>query len=84
VRNAYDWEPATFIPGVAESAILGVEGPLWSESLVKVQDFEYMAFPRIIAAAEVGWTRSRNWESFERRLAIQSVRLKALGVNRGP
>jgi hexosaminidase len=84
VRNSYDWDPAAFIPGVTESAILGVEAPLWSESLIKVQDFEYMAFPRVIAAAEVGWTRVRNWETFERRLAAQSVRLKALGVNRGP
>jgi hexosaminidase len=84
VRNSYDWDPAAFIPGVTESAILGVEAPLWSESLIKVQDFEYMAFPRVIAAAEVGWTRVRNWETFERRLAGQSVRLKALGVNRGP
>ena len=84
VRNAYDWDPATFIPGVAESAIVGVEAPLWSETVIKVQDFEYLAFPRIIAAAEVGWTRARSWESFERRLAAQAARLKALGVNRGP
>ena len=84
VRNSYDWDPATFIPGVTESAILGVEAPLWSESLIKVQDFEYMAFPRIMAAAEVGWTRTRSWESFERRLSAQSERLKALGINRGP
>ena len=84
VRNAYDWEPATFIPGVGESAILGIEAPLWSESLIKVEDFEYMAFPRVIAAAELGWTRTRSWESFERRLSAQSTRLKALGVNRGP
>ena len=84
VKNAYDWEPSTFIPGVGESSILGVEAPLWSETLVKVQDFEYMAFPRIIAAAELGWTRERSWESFERRLSAQSARLKALGINYGP
>ena len=84
VKNSYDWDPATFIPGVTESAIIGVEAPLWAESLINVQDYEYMAFPRIIAAAEVGWTRARSWESFDRRLTAQSARLKALGVNRGP
>jgi hexosaminidase len=84
VRTSYDWDPATFIPGVTDPSILGVEAPLWSETLIKVQDFEYLAFPRIIAAAEVGWTRSRDWDSFERRLGNQSARLKALGVNRGP
>lgn len=84
VKTVYDWDPATFIAGVTEPSILGIEAPLWSETLVKVEDFEYMAFPRVIAAAEVAWTRARNWESFEQRLAAQSSRLKALGVNRGP
>jgi hexosaminidase len=84
VRTAYDWDPGTFIPGVPEQAILGVEAPLWSETVIKIQDYEYLAFPRVMAAAEVGWTRAGNWDSFERRLANQSVRLKALGVNRGP
>ena len=84
LKTVYDWEPAAFIAGVNEPSILGIEAPLWSETVIKVQDFEYLAFPRVIAAAEVAWTRARNWESFERRLAAQSSRLKALGVNRGP
>jgi hexosaminidase len=84
LKTVYDWEPAEFLAGVTETSILGIEAPLWSESLVKIQDFEYMAFPRVIAAAEIGWTRTRSWESFERRLTAQSSRLKALGVNRGP
>ena len=84
LRTVYDWDPATFLAGVTESSVLGIEAPLWSETVIKVQDFEYMAFPRVIAAAEVAWTRARSWESFERRLAAQSTRLKALGVNRGP
>ena len=84
LRTTYDWDPATFIPGVNESSIIGVEAPLWAETVIKVQDYEYLAFPRIIAAAELGWSRQLNWENFERRLAVQSARLKALGVNRGP
>jgi hexosaminidase len=84
IKNSYDWDPAAYIPGVGEPAILGIEAPLWAESVIKVEDYEYLAFPRVIAAAELGWTRSRDWESFERRLASQSKRLKALGINRGP
>src|SRR5512141_1311001 len=85
VRTSYDWNPANFLPGVPDSAVLGVEAPLWSETLIKVQDFEYMAFPRLIAVAEIGWTAqaSRQWEDFESRLRLQATRLKALGVHGG-
>ncbi|HVF40775.1 MAG TPA: beta-N-acetylhexosaminidase [Gemmatimonadaceae bacterium] len=84
VRISYDWDPATFIAGVPETAVLGVEAPLWSETLIKSEDFEYMAFPRLLAVAEIGWTLGprRQWEDFNRRLQLQSARLDALGVNR--
>ena len=85
VMTSYDWNPANFLSGVPDSAVLGVEAPLWSETLIKVQDFEYMAFPRLIAIAELGWTAqaSRQWEDFDNRLRLQATRLKALGVNGG-
>ncbi len=85
VRTAYEWDPATFFPGVGEAAVLGVEAPLWSETLLKAEDFEFMAFPRVIAVAEVGWTRPSliGWDGFSRRLALQASRLRALGVNAG-
>ena len=83
VKNSYDWDPATFIPGVNESSILGVEGPLWSETLMKREDYEMMAFPRIVALAEVAWSSnaSRNWEDFRLRLAAHAKRQAALGIN---
>jgi hexosaminidase len=83
VRDAYDWNPATLLAGVPESAVLGVEGPLWSETLVKLEDYEFLAFPRLAALAEVGWSpqASRDWETFRLRLAEHGPRLSALGVN---
>jgi hexosaminidase len=83
VRTAYDWDPATEIAGVPERAVFGVEGPLWSETLEKRADFEFMAFPRLLALAEVGWTpqAARGWEAFRVRLGAQGARLQALGVN---
>ena len=83
VESSYDWDPATFLSGVADTSIIGVEAPLWAESLIKVEDYEYMAFPRIIGVAEIGWTRQRNWDGFARRLQLQDERLKALGINAG-
>lgn len=83
VRFAYDWDPATAVPGVPEAAILGVEAPLWSETLERRTDFEYMAFPRLVALAEVGWSAqgNREWASFQRRLGDHALRMSALGIN---
>ena len=82
---AYDWDPATYRASVPESALLGVEAPLWSETVVRPEDFEFMAFPRVIVFAEVGWTSQaqRSWNDFNTRLQIGRKRLTALGVNAG-
>jgi hexosaminidase len=83
VRTAYDWDPATYMKGVGESNIVGVEGPLWSETIRNITAAEYLAVPRLPALAEVGWTpqAARSWESFRRRLAAQAPRWNVLGVN---
>ncbi|HEY0970812.1 MAG TPA: family 20 glycosylhydrolase, partial [Gemmatimonadales bacterium] len=83
VRETYGWEPATYLPGVGEPSILGVEAPLWAETLEKLSDYEHMAFPRLTAVAELGWssTEVRGWEDFRRRLAAHGLRLQLLGVN---
>jgi hexosaminidase len=83
VRQVYDWDPATSRPGVPERAILGLEAPLWAETVTKLSDYEYLAFPRLIALAEVGWSpeRERNWKQFRQRLGAHGPRLQALGVN---
>jgi hexosaminidase len=83
VRDAYDWEPGTLLPGVAEPSVLGVEAPLWSETVETISDVEYLAFPRLLAMAEVGWSMRarRGWDDFRLRLAEHGPRLQALGVN---
>ncbi|HKC92192.1 MAG TPA: family 20 glycosylhydrolase, partial [Candidatus Limnocylindria bacterium] len=44
---------------------------------------EYMAWPRLIALAEVLWSpaETRNWADFQKRLAIHLERLAILDVN---
>jgi len=83
LRAAYDWNPATLIPGVGEPAILGLEDPLWSETLITRQDFEYLAFPRALALAELAWSPPAmvSWDGFRKRVGAQGARLAALGVN---
>jgi hexosaminidase len=83
IRDAYDWDPATLMTGVNPRALLGVEAPLWSETLGHIRDVEFMAFPRLAAVAEVGWSpnQDRNWNDFRARLGAQGPRWTALGIN---
>jgi hexosaminidase len=83
VRTAYDWDPATRLTGLPESAVLGVEAPLWSETLRKLDDIEFMAFPRLPAIAELGWSpaSTHDWTSFATRLGAYGPRWTARGVD---
>jgi hexosaminidase len=83
VKDAYDWDPGNYLQGVTGSSVLGVEAPLWSETLVNIANIEYMAFPRLPALAELGWSAesTHNWTSFSNRLALQGPRWTAMGMN---
>jgi hexosaminidase len=83
VETAYDWDPADYLQGVTEQHILGVEAPLWSETLRTVDDVEAMAFPRLPAIAEHGWSprSTHDWPGFRARLAAQGPRWEHQGVD---
>ncbi|NUS80180.1 MAG: family 20 glycosylhydrolase [Streptomyces sp.] len=83
VRRSYDWDPGDYLPGVPDSAVRGVEAPLWTETIVTSADLEYMAFPRLAGVAELGWSAaaSHDWERYKVRLAAQAERWEALGIN---
>ncbi|MDT0630153.1 beta-N-acetylhexosaminidase [Rubrivirga sp. S365] len=82
VRDSYDWDPAALLPGVPEASVLGIEAPLWSETLGTLSDVTLMAFPRLAAVAELAWSPQavRSWPGVRRRLAAQAPRWTALGV----
>lgn len=85
VDRSYDWDPATYLAdaGVDPGAVLGVEAPLWSETLSTSDHIERMAFPRLPGVAEIGWSpqSARDWDTYKKRLAAQGPRLTALGVD---
>ncbi|MEV6317938.1 beta-N-acetylhexosaminidase [Streptomyces sp. NPDC051776] len=83
VRQSYDWDPGAYIKDAPPSAILGVEGPLWSETLSTSDHIEFMAFPRLAGVAELGWSQADalDWESYRTRLAAQGPRWSALGID---
>jgi hexosaminidase len=83
VKTAYDWDPAAAVTEVPEASLAGVEAPIWSETLATIRDVEFMAFPRLAAIAEIGWSRrdARSWDDFRGRLGAQAPRWTALGIN---
>jgi hexosaminidase len=82
-KTAYGWDPGNYLTGVKASQVNGVEGPLWTETIVTLRDIQYMAFPRIAELAELGWSSAatHNWNAFKTRLGAQGPRWKAQGVN---
>jgi len=82
-RAAYEWDPATLIPGVTDAHIVGVEAPLWTETIRNITAAFYMAVPRLPAIAELAWTpqAARSWDDFRRRIAVHARRWRVLGIN---
>jgi hexosaminidase len=86
MKKAYGWDPATYLSGVPASAILGIEAPVWTETADTLADVDYLAFPRITAYAELGWspesvtTASGAFTGFASRVAAQGPRWDVLGI----
>ncbi|MEO1012156.1 MAG: family 20 glycosylhydrolase [Bacteroidota bacterium] len=83
--TAYTWDPETY-GGVPLKNILGVEAPLWSETISTMAELEYLAFPRMIGYAELSWTKkeNRDWEDYKVRLGDQAPFLDRMDVNYYP
>lgn len=83
VRDAYDWDPIGELENVEEQDILGLEAPLWTETVQTIQDIEFMAFPRVIGVSEIAWSPriGRDWDDYRQRLAAHGPRLDSLKVN---
>lgn len=83
VDDAYSWDPADQVDGIGRDQIMGVEAPLWSETISNMEEIEYLLFPRLPGIAEVGWTRgeSRSWDEYKIRLGLHGKRMTNMGIN---
>ncbi len=83
VNTGYNWNPATLVPGITKENILGVEAPLWTETITNLNELQYMVFPRLPGYAEIGWTapEKRDWEEYKLRLAQFGKRFEAQNIN---
>jgi hexosaminidase len=80
---SYTWDPTTLIEGIESDQIVGVEAPLWTETVLNMNDIEYLVFPRLPGIAEIGWSpaKGRSWDEYQNRLANHEQKWKAMGIN---
>ncbi|WP_149304828.1 family 20 glycosylhydrolase [Pareuzebyella sediminis] len=83
--SAYTWSPQNY-EGIPVESILGIEAPLWSETVGEIGELEYLAFPRAIGHAELAWSipENRDWERYKVRLANQAPFLDRMDVKYYP
>src|SRR5262249_34076064 len=82
VQTGYSWDIVAQA-GLSESSILGIEAPLWTETIVTSDNIEYMAFPRLPGYAEIAWSPAtgRNWTEYKVRLGSHGSRMTNMGIN---
>ncbi len=82
LRTMYEYNPVPEVLTPEEQKyIIGVEGCVWTEYMPTPARVEYMAWPRMCAIAEAGWSsRSKDWDGFTRRLETHLGRLDRLDV----
>lgn len=82
LRTMYEYNPVPEVLTPEErKCIIGVEGCVWTEYMPTPARVEYMAWPRMCAIAEAGWsTAGKDWDAFTRRLEKHLGRLDRLDV----
>ena len=86
VERAYSFDPCESIPSEMRSHVLGGEICVWGESTFSVFDFEWKAWPRGCAIAEVLWLGDAKpgYDDFLLRMRTHRTRLLDGHVNCAP
>lgn len=81
-KDSYDWEPDTLIDGIGGNDVLGIEAPLWCETVGSLADIDWLTFPRVASAAEIAWSPrgGRSWDDFRGRLGAQAPIWRSEGI----
>ncbi|SVA79350.1 uncharacterized protein METZ01_LOCUS132204, partial [marine metagenome] len=56
LEDALEWEPVPVDEPELEQRVIGIQGALWSETIIKDRDMESMLAPRILALSEGAWS----------------------------
>lgn len=84
LKKVYSYNPVPDTLDVEKSALIyGVQGNLWSEYIPTPEHMETMMYPRVLAIAEVGWSRPeiKCYEDFYSRALTAVDYLKRNGYS---
>jgi hexosaminidase len=84
LERVYGYDPVPDeLNSEEQKHILGIQGNIWTEYIAAPEHLEYMAFPRLFAIAETGWTpeRLKDFEDFMARFRVLRTRYDAMGIN---
>ena len=83
LERVYSFEPVS--PKISlenQKYIVGLQGNLWMEFIHSQAKLDYMAFPRLLAVAEVGWSsKEKDFQDFRQRVRHNLQWLDKKGVN---
>ena len=68
-EDAYSYDPTRGMSNDDAAFVLGVHGCLWSERALTEEIADYLAWPRMLSLAEIGWSpqNERKWDEFKIR-----------------
>lgn len=84
LEKVYSYNPIPDSLTVEERRLMhGVQGNLWTEYVPTPEHAEYMLYPRMIAIAEVAWSKqeNRSWPDFKERALNIVEELKQKGYH---
>lgn len=86
LAKAYSFDPNAFVDAKHQARVLGVQASVWSEAVFSRFDFEWKAWPRTCALAEIAWSgpKARPFSDFKQRMSAQRRRLLDRKVNCAP
>ncbi len=83
LEKVYAFEPVPDALSEQErTRVLGAQGQIWTEYMKTGAAVDYMAYPRVLALAEVIWSprKKRDWHGFVHRLDAHLPRLEKTGI----
>jgi hexosaminidase len=80
LKKLYDYNPSDIFGLNVLEKVKGLQSCLWTEEIPSEAIFEQHVFPGIQALAEVCWTSTRSWYSFQSRMKPHFSYMKAKDI----
>lgn len=79
LKRVYDFNPVAGLD--ASNTVVGMQANIWTEYIPTVARLDYLTMPRMIALAENGWSKTKDWNDFSKRMSHHYARLDTLNIH---